>query len=406
MVKFDYKKTRGTGAVVLKNKDYTLMLYLVDGKLWFIDIDCNISQEADSIVGNIYKGKVANTTVNGMAFVDVGIGEDVMLQGSDFAEGEYFLVQIVADKHDGKTYKGTTKITLSSSLAILECKVQKKVDRSNRNLIHYSKELSKDRLKNIKNLENGLISSFGNDGEITSLIIRTNAEDNDNDTVVENITELVNRWKNIRNAFATKIGVGLIEKADDRLAVFTNNYIPHAEFVATNDSDTAKIASRCKKIDIQLFENEDFLDLKEIKAEIDTLSNQRVEVNDNVNFKIDYTEACTFIDVNAGGFKRGKDEEFTKLQINMLASREIMRQISLRNVGGPIIIDFISLPKEEEQALIENFILEAKKDRQKIVIYPEMTKLGMVECTRKRTQRRSEPSAFEILFSRLNLTKI
>lgn len=400
MAKFDYKKTRGMGAVVLKNKDYTLMLYLVDGKPWFIDIDNNTLHENNSIVGNIYKGKVTNTTVNGMAFVDVGIGEDVMLQGSDFAEGEYLLVQIVADKHDGKTYKGSTKITFSSSLAILECKVQKKAVRNNRNLVHYSKELSQDRLKNLKTIENHLTALFENEGEISSVIIRTNAEDNTDDSVVANVAELTGKWQAIRKVFSTKIGVGLIEKADERLASFTNNYLPHVEFLATNDPATAKIASKYKKIDIKLFENDDFLDLEEIKVEITTLSNQKVEMDENVNFKIDHTEACTFIDVNAGGFKRGKNEEFTKLQINLIACREIMRQISLRNIGGPIIIDFISLPKEEEIILIENFTEEGKKDRQKTVIYPEMTKLGMVECTRKRTLRRFDPSAFDVLFSK------
>lgn len=400
MNNIDLKKTKGRGAVVLKTADYVFMQYLVDGKPWFMDIETFAPQDEVSTVGNIYKGKVTNTTINGMTFVDVGIGEDVMLNGTDFVDGEYLLVQIIADKHDGKALKGTSKITFSSSLVFLEASTRKKNVKNLYNLIRYSKELSLSKVKTLRKREKDIVSLFESNGEIRGLTIRTNAENKETDEVLQDISETLAKWQDIRKIFSTKIGVGLIKKSDGKFTSFVNTYLPHADFLVTNDNLLGDIAKSRYQIPVNVFDNSDFLNFADVENELRVMSESRVDVTENINFKIDYTEACTFIDVNSGGFKKGRDEEFTKLQVNLIASKEILRQISLRNISGPIIIDFISLVESEVQSLFDTLEAESKNDRQKTIIYPEITHLGMVEMERKRTYRLFNPSDFEIMFSK------
>lgn len=393
------KTISGKSAVILKTDDYLFMQYLIDGKPWFMDIERTKPQGNESLVGNIYKGKVKNTTINGMTFVDVGIGEDVMIGGADFSEGDYVLLQIVADPHDGKTLKGSLKIEFSSSLVFLEASAKKKAVKNPHHLIKHSKELSAERVKELKKCENDVLNMLDTVEEIRGIVWRTNAQNKDNDCVLKNFAETLSRWKNVRKDFATKIGPGLLLEANGKADNFVNNYLPHADVLLTNDLEFCEIAKNVYNITTHLFENADFFDFEAFAEELEVLGEDRVCVNEDVNFKFDFAEACTFVDVNSGGFKKGRDTELTKLKINLIASSEILRQISLRNVGGPIIIDFISLKECDSSVLLEKLVEESKNDRQKTTIFPEITNLGMVEMERKRTFKLTNPKDFEIMFS-------
>ena len=102
---------------------------------------------------------------------------------------------------------------------------------------------------------------------------------------------------------------------------------------------------------------------------------------------IEPTEALTVIDVNSGKMIAGKDMEKTYLNINLEAAKEIARQLSLRNISGIIIVDFISMrPEEHNQKLMSVFGNLLKKDpvRTKLI---DITPLGLVEITRMKTSK-------------------
>ena len=102
---------------------------------------------------------------------------------------------------------------------------------------------------------------------------------------------------------------------------------------------------------------------------------------------IEQTEAMYVIDVNSGKNNTKKSNASYISSINMEAAREIMRQIKLRNLSGIILIDFINM---EEEAMQEQLMQELKKlarmDRIPTTIV-DMTALGLVEITRKKTKR-------------------
>lgn len=102
---------------------------------------------------------------------------------------------------------------------------------------------------------------------------------------------------------------------------------------------------------------------------------------------IEHTEAMNVIDVNSGkaiAGKSGKDETF--LKINLEAASEIANQIKLRNLSGIIIIDFIDLPSKFQPLLIQGMKDVLKSDSVTTSV-SGLTKLGLMEMTRRRTAR-------------------
>ncbi len=96
------------------------------------------------------------------------------------------------------------------------------------------------------------------------------------------------------------------------------------------------------------------------------------------------TEALTAVDINTGGFDRGKDREKTFLKLNMEAAAEIARQLQLRNTSGMILVDLINMKAAaDEKAVLETFARETSKIVNPPIIV-DITKLGLLEMTRKK----------------------
>lgn len=99
---------------------------------------------------------------------------------------------------------------------------------------------------------------------------------------------------------------------------------------------------------------------------------------------IDHTEACTVIDVNTGKFTGRDDLGETILRTNLEAAAEIARQLRLRDVGGIILVDFIDMKEEaHRRAVLKALEVAAARDRTHVHVLG-LTKLGIVEMTRKK----------------------
>ena len=103
---------------------------------------------------------------------------------------------------------------------------------------------------------------------------------------------------------------------------------------------------------------------------------------------IEPTEAMVVIDVNSGKAecRRKKSNDFY-LKINLEAARETARQLKLRNYSGMIMVDFINMDEDEKtSALLQELRTLAKEDHIQTTIV-DMTALGLVEITRKKTTK-------------------
>jgi len=105
---------------------------------------------------------------------------------------------------------------------------------------------------------------------------------------------------------------------------------------------------------------------------------------------IDQTESMTTIDINTGAFVGKRNLEETIFKTNLEAAQSIARQLRLRNLGGIIIIDFIDMVDEEHKRQVLRALEKAlEKDNAKTQV-SEVSSLGLVEMTRKRTRESLE----------------
>ncbi len=100
------------------------------------------------------------------------------------------------------------------------------------------------------------------------------------------------------------------------------------------------------------------------------------------------TEALVSIDVNTGkAVSKKKDVQKNFLKVNLEAAREIAVQLRLRNLSGIILVDFIDMESSgANEELLHIFRQELAKDPVPARAV-DMTKLGLVEVTRKKVRK-------------------
>lgn len=127
--------------------------------------------------------------------------------------------------------------------------------------------------------------------------------------------------------------------------------------------------------------------LYRVETQLDELFCKKVWLKSGAYLVIEKTEAMYVIDVNSGKNitkKRNSDYIF---QINMEAAAELMRQIRLRNLSGIILVDFINMEDSKKEAvLMQELRMLAKTDRI-LTNVVDITALGLVEITRKKTTK-------------------
>lgn len=118
-------------------------------------------------------------------------------------------------------------------------------------------------------------------------------------------------------------------------------------------------------------------DLHDLDAVIAGLLDPRVPLSAGGSLVIERTEALTVVDVNAG-------ERGNALDANLEAAREIARQLRLRNVGGIVVVDFVSMKgRGEAERLLTALAAAVADDPAQTQVYG-LSRLGLVEMTRAR----------------------
>lgn len=140
---------------------------------------------------------------------------------------------------------------------------------------------------------------------------------------------------------------------------------------------------------IRFYENEAISlgTLYSFETQIQRAISERVWMKSGAYLIIQPTEALTVIDVNSGKNTSGKNAEEYYYKINLEAAAEISRQLRLRNISGIVIVDFINMAKEEQRKeLMHQFRLSLKEDPVPVRLV-DITKLGLVELTRKKERK-------------------
>jgi Rne/Rng family ribonuclease len=132
-----------------------------------------------------------------------------------------------------------------------------------------------------------------------------------------------------------------------------------------------------------------------IEEEIARIQQRHVPLPNGGSIVIDQTEALVAIDVNSGNFRADNNAEETAYQMNLLASKEIARQLRLRDLGGVIVNDFIDMREDKHRRGVERALREAvKRDRARTKIL-KISAFGIIEMTRQRIRPSLKRSVYQ-----------
>jgi ribonuclease G len=123
-----------------------------------------------------------------------------------------------------------------------------------------------------------------------------------------------------------------------------------------------------------------------IENEIEKTLERKVWLKKGGYLVFDQTEAMVVVDVNTGRFVGKRDQEETILETNLLAAREVPRQLRLRDIGGIIVIDFIDMESEaNKKKVLTELRNHLRRDRSRAKAFA-ISDLGLVEISRKRVR--------------------
>lgn len=227
-------------------------------------------------------------------------------------------------------------------------------------------------------------------------IIRTVAEGKDEQTLKNDLDQLINTWREVEKTVKTEKAPALIYKDMSTTSSVIRDLFSNDVQRVTVDSKRlyreirtyVNLTSPSLVDKIELYKGkEPVFDVFGVEKEIATAMSRKVWLKSGGYVIIEQTEAMVVVDVNSGRYAAKKEQELNSLQTNLEASREIVRQIRLRDIGGLIVIDFIDLDDEKNRKKVyDELRKEFRKDRAKVTVLP-MTEFGLVQITRQRIRQ-------------------
>jgi ribonuclease G len=135
---------------------------------------------------------------------------------------------------------------------------------------------------------------------------------------------------------------------------------------------------------------EPIFDHFQIEPQIERALDRKVWLKSGGYLVFDQAEALTAVDVNTGRFVGAHDQDETMLKTNLEAAEELVNQLRVRNIGGIIVADFIDMAKASDRKKLTEALTQALKRDKARTSMLEMSDLGLIQMTRKRTRESLE----------------
>lgn len=391
--------------IIIKKKD--IIISALFNGMDMIQVSLNPAND-DTILGNIYLGKVKNIVKNiNAAFIEIADGRMCYYS---MAENKYPIMVNQPDETKETPSKKEVSISIGDELIVQVTKENVKtkapVVSSNINLtgkyiaLTYGKTSlgvstkiedvnERQRLRSL--IKPYITKEYG-------IIVRTNSAFIQDELIINEINNLVEIYKGIRTYGIHKSRYSLLYRTPPvYICDIRDGYSDRLDEFVTDDEDLYENMREYllqyqpeDKDKLRLYQDKtlSLSSLYGINDKIDNSIKPLVWLRSGGTLVIQPTEALTVIDVNTGKAVSGKKKvQETFLKINLEAAKEIAKQLRLRNISGIIIIDFIDMDLQRDKDRLINELEEHfKKDPIKTTLI-DMTALGLVEVTRKKLRK-------------------
>ncbi|MBY0449084.1 MAG: Rne/Rng family ribonuclease [Cyanobacteria bacterium] len=349
-----------------------------------------IIHRGDILLGDVYLASVENILPSiDAAFVNVGGDKMGFLHSSDvqgkgdlthrLQPKQQLVVQVMKEPTGHKGPRVTTDISLPGRFLVLM--PQSKGISISRKIEQQSERA---RLKSVVSL----IKPPG-----VGVIIRTEANLQSESDIQEDFEILMERWQTVVQMADTSAPPTLLYRDQDLLyrvirEIVTDDVqeiLVDTNFGQQRAQQLLQNWNMEKGIKVTVYNgNQSILVGTSVDREIKQALQTRVPLPSGGYLYIQATEALTVVDVNSGKFTSLKSQAETIRLTNLEATKEIARQLRLRNIGGMIIVDFIDMESRADQlSTLEAFENELAPDKSKPQI-GQLSDLGLVEMTRHR----------------------
>lgn len=360
--------------------------------------------DSEKIVGCIFKGRVAVINPGTQsAFVDIGQEKDAFLtltgvegaMGVDddilkevfkssiqdmLKVGQEVVLQILKEPIAAKGPRSSMLISLPGrSVVLMPTADQIGISR------RISSDTERERLRSIgkKLLPKGM-----------GMIFRTAAEGLEERELSADLKILLKMWEQIEAKVKSSPPKSLIHRDFPLPLKLVRDFFTDevTQFLIDSPEEYKNILEFCdfltplQRASFELYQEpvpifEKFL----VEDEIQRSLQHRYPLESGGYLIFDQTEAMVTIDINSGRFSSGLGLEETVFRVNLEAAKVIAQQVRLRNLAGMIIIDFIDMAEGKHRNAVVKALKEAfRGDRNRPNIV-EMSELGLVQMTRRRT---------------------
>ena len=365
-----------------------------------------MSLNSDSILGNIYIGKVKNIQKNiQAAFVEIENGIMCYYSMAEKASpcfvnvkknnvlkiGDEMFVQVSKEGIKSKLPYVSSNLNFTGRYLVLT---------SERKELGFSGKLKKEEKKQIREILKDKIP------ENVGIIVRTNCRDAQEEEILHELEELMKRYEAVLQKGKSRVCFSVLEKSmPEYVQILQNLYSQDLEEIVTDKQELYECAvqylkgyKQQEKI-VRYYEDKllPLYKLYNLEKAFEQAQNERVWLKSGGFLVIQQTEAFVCIDVNTGKFTSKKDMQETFRKINLEAAKEIAWQLRLRNLSGIILIDFINMERDEDkEELMQTLQRYLWQDSIKGTVV-DMTELNIVEVTRKKVRKSLAEELKELL---------
>lgn len=387
------KHTSDTTFLLFRRKGLINGMFIQEGRLVRVSAD----DENINLKGMICIAKVIDVVKNiDAAFVRLPdkrkcfvpfslIDKSANLSGREtVVQGDNLLLQITQNPAKGKEASGSTILKLDGNYCV--------ITKGSGN-IKLSHKIDKSQQSELDNLITRINTILPQDLDV---ILRTAVVNLDNFNICfDECFTLINEMKDIINKAYTRTDYSILKfplmnyqelllefKNHSDFRILTEDAVLYDELISFLDANMPEHKDNCSLYSDKMVS---LTTLFSVEKKLSEALNTKVWLDNGAFLYIEPTQALTVIDVNSGKFSDKCEAQEYYLKVNLSAAEEIARQIVLRNISGIIIIDFINMKKRENNVKLMNYLKELLQNDTNSAQIIDITKLGLVEITRKKT---------------------